>query len=210
MIFSTGKIFVLGMLTTLFVLGSTVHAEKRSIVDSVHPAIGLILKSHKELDEKIMFVANHPRLTFGLYELWTVSTLEFMPPPLWVIASTTNNKGEKEYKELSPYTMDVWNEMVATASVDLDNSQKIAKFPITFLGIVAPQEKARWRFSKQEIEGYSVATQKVFTRPWSYRKTGALIEVSFLSSNILGRLSQWKMTIDKQGKIYDIERQVLN
>jgi hypothetical protein len=168
-------------------------------------AIVAISNAYPELNPSLLFISNHPSQEFGGYTLATVSTLEILPPPQWVVASKTV-RGKIQTVLLDPVERQSWNKIVKGAKLNLLTRKDYAKFPVQFLKITAPALKAKWRFSASELAKLSSSGRHAVRQGWRSQSSAKGIIINFFSSDLVGKFQQWRLVISKQGAIRSIKQ----
>lgn len=199
------------LLLALFLIGSAGASTAATATDWYEKAVTMLVKQNNAatFPAESFFQCKIPQTQFGAYHLLCVSNANALPSPRWIFAY--RDEKNSPLLRLDSNNVDAWNHLVTTAKLQLLDKQSMALFPVTFLKIVAPDEKPRWRFNTGDSQRLTAEGAALLKKGWSSKaaKNGKEIAIHFISENLIGDLYSWEMLINQDGQMQKLSRSII-
>ncbi len=140
------------------------------------------------------------------HQLFTVSTLDMVPSPIWSVALSSNE---------TPYLLEArdlngWNQMIQGEQLSLKSQEDFTTYARVFLRLNAPRSLYIPSLTNAEMNRIQSQGKgrKIHKKGVRVIKSKKRVGLAFYAKNVVGNLERWSLLIESGGQVIKAENQV--
>ncbi len=189
----------------LALLCSAVAFAAHAAADDVSKAIDAVRSKTSPCAECLLFAvpiqSDSSRRFLPHHKTYTVSTLDRLPPPKWIVAVP----GTGDASLLDARQLDGWNRVFGAEKLNLSTDEDLSAFAKLFVELALPRNVYLAKLTEAELTRMKGAGGKSTSTHTRVVRTKGRFGLALFTKDPAGTLQHWTMIVEPTGQILKLD-----